>query len=755
MPRQYRRDRDSDPDLPYHDPYQRHDNHDNDRYDNNHNNDYEYDSNDEDLTRDTDYKPNFGFNSRLPYNLRGFVPVWDDPDGYDEHDVYGNDNDNNGHDGQGYGYNTRRSVGPEESAAKHQSADSSNSAAHLLAGQYQAEDRGNPDDGLRSGKRRSQRKQALLGGLGLGAGAAAQDITRDRPKGRIVSGAHLEEGRGQVRQRSGAFPASGGGDGGGAGPGEELLRKEGNWNGSTVSSTKVDRPFYKRKRWWLGMAILLLILAAIAVPVAVVMTRKHTNNKHTTSADSNTNSDSDDNAPANLNLKGISRDSIPSSAQGTVLDPFTWYDTTDFNVTYTNHTVGGLPLIGLNSTWDDTAQANEHVPPLNESFPYGTQPIRGVNLGGWLSIEPFIVPSFFDKYDDWEGIVDEYTLTQRLGDSANATLEKHYAKFITEQDFADIRDAGLDHVRIQYSYWAIKTFDNEPYVSQIAWRYLLRAIEYCRKYGLRVNLDLHGLVGSQNGWNHSGREGAIGWLNGTDGSLNRKRSLELHDSLSKFFAQDRYRNIVTIYGLVNEPLMLELPIKDVLEWTTEVTKLVQGNNITAWISFHDGFLNLSKWKKMLKGDDVPDNLLLDTHQYTIFNTGQIVLKHADRVNLICNDWWHMIREINTTDAGYLPPLPRTYLSLLIFIAEAMLISYNIGGALQSAANGPQPTPTARPTSTTSAAAPAGKEPFPLAIPHNTVRQPTVRNARVQTQTQTQPRIVMDIRSSCRRMRRRR
>src|SRR5699024_7679252 len=151
------------------------------------------------------------------------------------------------------------------------------------------------------------------------------------------------------------------------------------------------------------------------------------------------------------------------------------------------------------------------------------------------------------------------------------------------------------------------------------------------KYGLRVNLDLHGLVGSQNGWNHSGREGNINWISGDDGALNRKRSLEFHDQVSKFFAQPRYKNVVTIYGLVNEPLMLSLPVRDVLEWTTEVTKLVQGNGITAWITFHDGFLNLSKWKKMLKGDDVPEKMMLDTHQYTIFNTGQLPLKHKDRV----------------------------------------------------------------------------------------------------------------------------
>lgn len=583
-------------------------------------------------------------------------------DGQDHGNGYGYDNDYDVNEDELVGEASRlrgsgTGAGAEDARAKHQSGDSSNSAAHLLSWDTLVDEGaqgGVGEEGkgfgiLRSGKRRQQRKQALLGDFG--PESTPQDVTRDVPKGRIVSGAYLEEGQDpdmQVRHRGGG-PAFGSGSG--------IPEKSGVWEGSAVSAGSGSPPFWRQKRWWIGMGLLLVVLVAIVVPVVVVMTRRH--DGHSGSS-ANADEDGDDEAPANLNLQGISRDSIPDSAKGTVLDPFSWYDTTDLNVTYTNETVGGLPVMGLNSTWDDSARPNEHVPPLNEPFPYGAQPIRGVNLGGWLSIEPFIVPSLFEKYESSEGIVDEWTLTRRLGSSAASTLEKHYAKFITEQDFIDIRDAGLDHVRIQYSYWAVKLYADEPYVSRISWRYLLRAIEYCRKYGLRVKLDLHGLVGSQNGWNHSGREGQIAWLNGSDGALNRNRSLSLHDQLSTFFAQDRYKNVVTIYGLVNEPLMLSLPIRDVLDWTTEVTRVVQGNNMTAWIAFHDGFLNLSKWKKMLKSEDVPGHMMLDTHQYTIFNTGQIVVKHADRVNLVCNDWFHMIREINSTTDGYVS----FYISLL-------------------------------------------------------------------------------------------
>lgn len=332
-----------------------------------------------------------------------------------------------------------------------------------------------------------------------------------------------------------------------------------------------------------------------------------------------------------------------------MLDPFTWYDTVGFNVTFTNATVGGLHLMGLNSSWDDSARANDNVPPLNEKFPYGSQPIRGVNLGGWLSIEPFITPSLFSGYSGSSDVVDEWTLSKKLGSSAAGTIEKHYANFLSESDFAEIQEAGLDHVRIQYSYWAVTTYDDDPYVAKISWRYLLRAIEYCRKYGLRVNLDLHGIPGSQNGWNHSGHLGSINWLMGDDGELNRKRSLEIHDQLSQFFAQDRYKNIVTIYGLVNEPLMLSIPVEKVLDWTQEATELVRKNGVEATVVLHDGFLNLNKWDNMFK--DRPDNMYLDTHQYTTFNTGEIVLNHTAKVEIICKNWYSMIQEINSTSSG--------------------------------------------------------------------------------------------------------
>ncbi|KFY50815.1 hypothetical protein V495_00081 [Pseudogymnoascus sp. VKM F-4514 (FW-929)] len=408
----------------------------------------------------------------------------------------------------------------------------------------------------------------------------------------------------------------------------------------------------RKKRIFIIVGVVILLLAII-IPVAVVLSNK--NKGSTAKADTAADEPTDSGNPSNSNLDDVDPDSVPTAAKGTRTDPFSWYDTTDFNVTYTGEKVGGLPVIGLFSEWDDSAKPNDKVPALDE--PWGTydkRPARGVNVGGWLSIEPFITPSLFSSYDPRLGIIDEWTLCAHLGPTpAKSTLEKHYAEFVTEQTFADIADAGLDHVRIPFSYWALQTYSDEPYVNGVAWRYLLRGIEWARKYGLRVNLDLHGLPGSQNGWNHSGRQGDIGWLNGTDGDVNAERSLDIHRSLSQFFSQPRYKNIIAFYGLVNEPKMTALVVTDVYAWTAKAYAIARENGITCPIVFGDGFQGLEKWKGQLQGHE---GLVLDVHQYVIFNTGQIVYTKEEKVKYACSGWTGQAEQSMDVSTGFGPTI---------------------------------------------------------------------------------------------------
>jgi glucan 1,3-beta-glucosidase len=131
------------------------------------------------------------------------------------------------------------------------------------------------------------------------------------------------------------------------------------------------------------------------------------------------------------------------------------------------------------------------------SFNWATSKVRGVNLGGWLVGEPWITPTLFEKLD----VPDEYSIGIKLGhDKAVEYLKPHWETFYTESDFKRIASWGINTVRIPIGYWA---FDSNPYpyaTGQVV--YLDKAVQWARKYELKVLIDLHGAPGSQNG-NHN------------------------------------------------------------------------------------------------------------------------------------------------------------------------------------------------------------------------------------------------------------
>jgi len=140
------------------------------------------------------------------------------------------------------------------------------------------------------------------------------------------------------------------------------------------NSEFVPKPMRKTTRWTKGKFILcllvslLLLLAAILVPLGLLVL-KPTKSTQTTDPVGTTNGSSDSdpgngtsaagNKPGTTNNGTNFSDSqltppgtdnpsspgIPPSADGTVLDSRKWLDKTDFNLTYTNATVGGLSVM--------------------------------------------------------------------------------------------------------------------------------------------------------------------------------------------------------------------------------------------------------------------------------------------------------------------------------------------------------------------------------------------------------------------------
>ncbi|KAF4577297.1 hypothetical protein EYR36_005284 [Pleurotus pulmonarius] len=258
----------------------------------------------------------------------------------------------------------------------------------------------------------------------------------------------------------------------------------------------------------------------------------------------------------------------------------------------------------------------------SEEWVWGTDVIRGVNLGGWLVTEPFIVPALYEKYASVGGfpVIDEWMLCIAMGKNVEKELHNHYATFITERDFAEIAAAGLNWVRIPIGFWAIGTMEHEPFLESASWTYFLKAIEWARKYGLRIYLDLHALPGSQNGWNHSGKGGSINFMNGVMGIANAQRTLTYIRILTEFVSQEQYRDVVCMLGIVNEILWKTIGQTSIesfyyaaYDTVRNATGLGTGNG--PYVALHDAFQGLKPWENFLSGSD---RVVIDQHPYLAF-----------------------------------------------------------------------------------------------------------------------------------------
>ncbi|KAJ4471412.1 glycoside hydrolase family 5 protein [Lentinula aciculospora] len=297
---------------------------------------------------------------------------------------------------------------------------------------------------------------------------------------------------------------------------------------------------------------------------------------------------------------------------------------TDNGTTFTyKNSFGGYWVYDPNDPFNNNARPNSWTPPLNTSWDWTTDRIYGVNLGGLFVIEPFITPSFFEKYTT---AVDEWTLSEAMtADTSTggglSQLEDHYNTFITEQDIAEIAGAGLNWIRLPIPYWAIETWPGEPFLAKTSWKYILRVLGWARKYGLRVNLDLHTIPGSQNGYNHSGKLGQVNFLNGVMGIANAQRTLNYIRIITEFITQQEYLDVVPMFGIVNEALLTTIGSDQLTEFYLEAHDMIRG--ITGlgagngpFISIHDGFVGLDSWAGFLPGSD---RINIDTHPYFAFD----------------------------------------------------------------------------------------------------------------------------------------
>ena len=249
--------------------------------------------------------------------------------------------------------------------------------------------------------------------------------------------------------------------------------------------------------------------------------------------------------------------------------------------------------------------------------------IRGANLGNWLVLEKWMKPDLFEA----SGAEDETWLARRLPPETFAALLKaHRDTYVTEEDFRQIAEFGLNAVRLPVPYHVFG--DRPPMLGCV--EYVDRAFQWAEKYGLKILLDLHTVPGSQNGYDNGGITGVCKWRN-------NPRDVEYALTVLERLAR-RYGRREGLYGIevLNEPISWlvyrtapstgkavdrdeakgsgYVPLRFLQAFYAEAYQRIRRHMPTdKVVVFHDGF-RLTRWNRFFESRDMV-NVRLDTHIY--------------------------------------------------------------------------------------------------------------------------------------------
>ncbi|QPG73888.1 hypothetical protein FOA43_001203 [Brettanomyces nanus] len=264
---------------------------------------------------------------------------------------------------------------------------------------------------------------------------------------------------------------------------------------------------------------------------------------------------------------------------------------------------------------------------------YSTETIKGVNIGGWLVLEPYITPSLFESFGS-DPPVDEYHYTQQLGkDEASSRLQEHWSNWINETDFQYIANMGLNMVRIPIGYWAFELMDDDPYV-QGQEDYLDQALGWCEKYGLKAWIDLHGAPGSQNGFDNSGIRDQINWQAYPE---NVQVTYDVLNQIASKYSNSTYSDVVIGIELLNEPLGSSLDLDQLKDFYSQGYDIVRDQGDIP-VVIQDAFQADSYWDDTLNTDQNSSvyKVIVDHHHYQVFSTDELERDLDTHIQTVCS-----------------------------------------------------------------------------------------------------------------------
>ena len=290
------------------------------------------------------------------------------------------------------------------------------------------------------------------------------------------------------------------------------------------------------------------------------------------------------------------------------------------------------------------------------------QPVRGVNLGGWLVLEKWMKPSLFSGMR----AKDETSWCVELGrEEASRRLREHWDTWITEADFAWIADHGFNAVRIPVGHWIFGSASGypyhecyganpNPYVDGGIER-LDRAFDWAERHGLAVLVDLHCAPGCQNAFDNGGLAGVCDWHKEPDYVDFAIRTLER--------LAERYGTNKSLWGIetLNEPRWdrrpedpLFVPDETLLDFDRRAYEAIRKHCPPEHgaVVLHDGFRG-PRIAEVFGGFGGPAfrNVILDAHRYQCFDDYHKALDAAGNVR---DAEENLAAELRELDGNVLP-----------------------------------------------------------------------------------------------------
>lgn len=161
-----------------------------------------------------------------------------------------------------------------------------------------------------------------------------------------------------------------------------------------------------------------------------------------------------------------------------------------------------------------------------------------------------------------------------------------------------------------------------------------RAVGWARNQGLKVIIDLHGAPKSQNGFDHSGQKlSEPEWGTGDSIHETHKALWQIYQKYGNASMQD----VVIGIQPLNEPLLMKLDKETVKQFYRDAFFTLRETSDTAMI-LHDGFLN-PEWMNsfLTPQDNGAQGVIVDHHEYTIFDDALTALSVQERQALTCNN----------------------------------------------------------------------------------------------------------------------